>query len=478
MCGSVPVLSGVLILFLVLWGSAAGTTINVPDGQPTIQAGIQAASAGDTVLVACGTYYEHNIIMKSGVCLRSETGGADCVTIDAESNGRVVYCGSVDSLTTVMGLTITGGSSPYGGGGIACHAGCEATLRNLEISDNRADYGGGGLDVSLSSPRILDCSFLSNRADAGVGGGMHVSSSHSSPQIEGCTFSMNHALVDGGGLHIETGASPRISDCTFDSNDAERGGGVFMWFDASATFTRCTFSGNAAERGGGLMTNEASSTLTDCVFTDNSADYGAAARLQNHSSLSALRCRLSGNTAAAFAGGIMTSEDSPIELTGCTLVGNSSTYQGGAVLAQNGSALEVRSCTLSENSSLVGGGLVFDATAPVTVDNTIIAFGGQGGAVLCIGSGIPSLTCCDIFGNTGGDWVGCIAGQCGASGNISEDPLFCGTQDPGEPYTLHSNSPCAYESNPDCGLIGAWDINCGSTAVEDIGWGAIKAMFR
>ena len=392
MCGSAPMLSGVLILFLVLWGSAAGTTINVPDGQPTIQAGIQAASAGDTVLVACGTYYEHDIIMKSGVCLRGETGGADCVTIDAESHGRVLYCGAVDSLTTVMGLTITGGFSPYGGGGVACYAGCEATLRNLIITDNRGEFGGGGLDVSLSSPRILDCSFLSNRTDLGVGGGMHVSSSHSSPQIEGCTFSINHALGDGGGLHVETGASPTVSDCTFGDNDAERGGAVFMWFDASATFTDCTFSGNTAESGGALMTTEASSTLTDCTFTNNSADYGAAVRLQNHSSLSALRCRLSGNTAAAFGGGIMASDDSPIELTGCTLVGNSSTYQGGAILAQNGSALEVRSCTLSENSSLVGGGLVFDDTAPVAVDNTIITFGNEGGAVLCIGSGVDRAT--------------------------------------------------------------------------------------
>ena len=69
-------------------GLSSATTIRVPHDQPTIQIGIHAASPGDTVLVACGTYFEHEIRMKELITLRSETGRPECVTIDAERSGH------------------------------------------------------------------------------------------------------------------------------------------------------------------------------------------------------------------------------------------------------------------------------------------------------------------------------------------------------------------------------------------------------
>jgi hypothetical protein len=81
-----------------------------------------------------------------------------------------------------------------------------------------------------------------------------------------------------------------------------------------------------------------------------------------------------------------------------------------------------------------------------------------------------SLSRCGVFGNDGGDWIGCIAGQGTINDNFSEDPLFCGEDNPDEPFTLHSDSPCASENNPACGLVGARRAGC-ETPVKTTSWG-------
>ncbi len=101
------------------------------------------------------------------------------------------------------------------------------------------------------------------------------------------------------------------------------------------------------------------------------------------------------------------------------------------------------------------------------MDKTIIAFSIEEEAVCCgAGSSVIS-TCCDIYGNEGGDWVGCIAGQDSINGNFSADPLFC---DPANSdFTLDIASPCLPGNHPngeDCGLIGALGQGCGEIMVS------------
>ena len=395
-----------LLLALVLVTAALAvpahaTTWHVPSECPTIQAGVDSAAIGDTVLVACGTYYEHDITMKSGITLRSETGNADCVTIDAQQAGRVILCVNASSQTRIEGLTITGGlfAGTGFGGGLYC-SGASPTLTNVTFSHNQAGWGGGMASGSYSSPVLTDVTFSYNQASFD-GGGMYCDAS--SPTLTNVTFSDNEAWCAGGGIYCIGAAT--LTGCTFSYNQASfDGGGMYCWFGyPEVVLANCTFSGNSADRGGGVS----------CVYNTNA-----------------------------------------------TLV----------------------SCTLAGNSAMHGGGIRLQTPDPecpsyATLTNCIIAFSTSGQAISCYESG-ATLMCSDLYGNGGGDWVGYIADQYGINGNLSEDPLFCGGHDPEERYALHSNSPCAPENSPECGLIGAWGVGCPSTAVEEVSWGVIKAMFR
>ena len=90
---------------------------------------------------------------------------------------------------------------------------------------------------------------------------------------------------------------------------------------------------------------------------------------------------------------------------------------------------------------------------------------------------VPVLACCNIFGNEYGDWTGCIAGQAGINGNISQDPRFCDI--PTGNVTVEDCSPCLAANN-DCGQdIGAevQGCLCGEATVPTT-WGSIKALYK
>lgn len=466
----------VAVLLAALLSTTAGAVIwSVPGDAATIQGGIDLASAGDTVLVACDTYYEHDIMMRSGICLLSETGEASCVVVDAQHQGRVMYCTTVDHTTSITGFTFINGYVSATGG--------------------RAE--GGGIYCSNSSPRITDCIFSANTAEAlypeagsgAFGGGLYCGSS-SSPHLTDCIFGDNVARAYGGtnlfggyggGLCAESSSSAELTNCTFAGNHAEAnegqmlqayGGGLCMT-SSSLTLSNCTFNGNSAVAGGcwldmrgaggGIYCGSSSPVLAECSFDGNEASAWPGEP----------PC-----FGAAYGGGVCC-DSSPAILDYCSFLNNSAFFPedydvGGAALG-GGMACSgdphptLTNCTFSHNlasgeapQASFGGGIYcsWAGTQVLALNNVIIAFSHHGEAVACQGGVVPALACCDLYGNAGGDWVGCVADQQGVDGNISQDPLFC---DPGAgDFTLRENSPCAPFSppNPECGLIGAWPVGC------------------
>src|SRR6516164_7182077 len=80
------------ILNLLLWIAAAPAfaqnTIKVPADQPTIQAAINAANSGDTVLVSPGTYYENINFNGKAITVTSSDGAAKTI-IDGRATPAV-----------------------------------------------------------------------------------------------------------------------------------------------------------------------------------------------------------------------------------------------------------------------------------------------------------------------------------------------------------------------------------------------------
>lgn len=241
------------------------------------------------------------------------------------------------------------------------------------------------------------CTFLNARgSQAGVG--------------ENGTLVLNRCVIRGGEATVFNTNYIEATACTFEDVTAEAVITIlFNFFPGSGDFERCHFSGN--------------------------------------------RCSL-----ALVAAGM----DAYLDFQQCTFTGN----EGTSIAWDNtygygyGGEIRVASSTFADNS---GGGAEIDLIGgpggeTLRLDRAILSFRQGGPAVTCSGGPVVDVVCTDVFGNSGGDWIGCLEGLEGSSGNISADPLYCRAMRPGLPYTLRDDSPCLPQGS--CGLMGAWSQGC------------------
>ena len=370
---------------------AFADTIHVPGDYPTIQAGINAAVNGDTVLVADGTYTgtgNKNIDFGGrAIVVMSENGAENCI-IDCENMRRGFYFHlGEDSNSVVLGFKIingyvTGGWPDNCGGGILCIGNSSPSIKNCILSENSANNKGGGINCMENS----------------------------SPTIVNCTFSENSANYKGGGINCEY-SSPTVENCTFSGNSVDYFGGGIRCFESSPSILNCTFSGNSAyDYGGGI----------DC----------------SHSSPSIENCTFSGNSVNQRGGGIRCGNSNPT-IENCTISGNSAGDEGGGICCYYNSSPTIQNCTLSGNSALTHGGGIccYSNSNPTGVNNIIWVNTAPTGSQIYLYPGC-SFSC--TYSDIQGGWPGV--------GNIDADPLFVDTTR--NDYRLQWGSPCIDAGDP------------------------------
>ena len=271
-----------MIIVLMSICSLSATTIGVPQDAATIQAGIDVAIDGDSVLVYPGTYVE-NINFAGKAILVKSLCGRDLTIIDGNQSGSVVLLISGEGEGTVLdGFTITNGTGwnngdEYVGGGIACRSGSSPTLKNLIVTGNSAlggdDPAGGGITIAGDSNPFLENIEISNNESVWGGGLAIANDSH--PILMHVEIYGNHASTTGGGVYIGVDSSPYFEDVSVHNNRATYyGGGFFLHDHVTPTFNKVTVRANrGSSGGGGMITNHGSKPrIINSIFHTNFPD--------------------------------------------------------------------------------------------------------------------------------------------------------------------------------------------------------------
>ncbi len=251
-CGTIVYVNLTLTHRMYVNLNATGT----PDGMSWASAytnfadAVDSSMAGDTILVAQGTYqpasglsftmkdgvkiYGGFVGTESGLSQRNLPGGYATVL---KGNGAAVIDNTSNNLTNAAvldGFTITSGTRGMD------NVSSSPILSNLVFTNNNnSTYGSGMANGTSSAPILTNVLFYGNTSDDG--GGMFNNSS--SPILTNVVFSNNTASSSGGAIS-NTHSSSTITNVTFSNNNAGTGGAIYNDSPIATTITNAIFWGN------------------------------------------------------------------------------------------------------------------------------------------------------------------------------------------------------------------------------------------
>jgi hypothetical protein len=399
-------------------GSARTWMIQADGGgdAPTIQAGIDSAAVGDTVLVGPGRFYENLDFLGKAIVVKGS--GPSLSTIDGGGLEKpcVQFKSSEGRESILEGFRITHGRGylkgvTYGGGAYIHDA--EPTLRWNHIVDNSTlpDGHGGGI--------------------WGDGTG-----SVYAPLIEANVIEENAAGLNGGGIAFASKMAPVIRDNVIEGNTTDRGDGAGIWLFITASGARMyrnRIEGNrAGDHAGGILL---SSQGVDGVQVDIYENV------------------IVGNWADFF---------------GIPPAG------GGMLLASAAAHVHHNTIVANGISNGQGGGIAFFRAADMLFERNIVALTQAGGGLHCEDSEVPVVQDNLAWQNVGGDGVGDCADWWTANGNLIADPQFCNPA--AGDYALAEGSPALTQP---AGPLGAYPTpGCPPVPITPTTWGRIKSLYE
>ncbi|MCK4414151.1 MAG: right-handed parallel beta-helix repeat-containing protein [Candidatus Eisenbacteria sp.] len=457
------VLGGAVACLLGLVLPAWAATLTVPVPYATIQAAVDDAQAGDIVEVGAGVYSDvtHEagggdttkcvVVMKSGITVRGA--GLDETIIDADLRGRGIHFYQVSD-AEVAHLTVRNSDGENYGVGVLLKQ-STAYLHHVKVMDGA---NGGIAFIQNSGGTVSHSVFEGSAGKAGAG------------------------------IDVEIDCAPYFYECSIIGNSGPSNAGVQLRGDA--VLDHCLIDNNTTAgdspggvMGGGIGILNGAPTVINCEITNNysGGSGGGLVYLSNDPGGLIDNCVISGNTAAGsegLGGGVLVSSLATVEITRCLVTDNSVTgdWCDGGGLYVKYAALEMSNCTFHGNS--VGGSYGFAgniglkplASPPheISIAYTISAASTAGQGIWCASNPeLITISCCDVYGNAGGDDL------CGTHTDcFSLDPLLCDAI--AGNFHVDDASPCAPGNHPGgagtCGggLIGARTAGCDSDVPEDL----------
>jgi len=362
-----------------------------------LEAAAAAAVAGDTILLAEGTYdITSQIEIKDGVTYKGA--GADLTILDCNNVTRAFAAwgdrGAVDGqveindANEVVNVQNTTGPTGWVIEGL--------TIQNaVSDANNRQDILGAARNLLNNYVADTPYTLATAQAQAGaitdnpewfdiLSGGadddltdveLQVYLDNNLPGSEGHLAANDGMNTGGGALILRNAASGTVQNCSFLNNQAPLNSGDGGAINAGGSgvaliIDNCEFNGNSCDDGGGALRLNGGSTctITGTTFTENQAvvnsgDGGAIMTTSSGVALIIDNCEFNGNSCIDAGGAVrLGARESTHTITGTTFTGNhivGDAGDGGAIKCDgDDSTYVLTDCSLIGNTAADDGAAV------------------------------------------------------------------------------------------------------------------------